>query len=534
MATLVPKIDFKNGGATPVGAVNRTSSEKLQDIVCAKDFGAIGDNTTDDTASLQAFFNYVTTNGSIGIITAGEYKVTAPLTIAITTKSFSIQGAGAQSTIFIAASTFAGGTKVVQVTGNGTAVSWDMSSFSIQGTYGSTGSATTGFEFGNSASATIGILGYTFSLVSQVYVTGFATLWNVVHARMIHFEDCAGWGNDVTNQTCLNITQNGAFTGDLYFERCQFVNKNDTGNKCVSITSPTGPYNFANGFNSIAGIKFSVCDFYAGEKAFYVQAAAASLIADIWLMPGCQIDQETVNAIWFESFNTNTVVENINIDSCYINKSSSDTITFTSTGSGGALRSLLVENCDIIQAQAKAMNFFASAANLINNVFVNNNSITDAVTPSNGAIFFNDTTNTQVSGNSAQQGFNAGKPNYLIEFTSGTTGITCIGNFGADNTVTSLILDSSGSVPKTVANNTGYNPVANGTLTLGASPFTYTNTSGSPQIAFFSNSGAYTFTQLVINGSFVTPTLTQQYTVPSGATMVVTYTGGLTAQIAGL
>jgi len=534
MTTLVPKVDFKNGGSTPVGAVNRTSSEKLQDIVCAKDFGATGDSTTDDTASLQAFFNYVTTNGAIGIITAGQYKVTAPLTIAITTKSFSIQGAGAQSTIINAASTFAGGTKVLQITGNGTAVSWDMGAFSIQGTYGSTGSATTGLEIGDSASATIGLLGYTFSRISQVYVTGFATLWNVVHTRMIHFEDCAGWGNDVTNQTCLSITQNGSFTGDLFFERCQFVNKNDTGNKCVSITSPTGPYNSTTGANSIGGIKFSVCDFYAGEKAFYIQAAAASLISDIWLMPGCQFDQQTTNAIWVESFNTNTIVENINIESCYVNKSSSDTITFTSTGSGGALRSLLVQNCDIIKAQAKAINFFSSAANLINNVFVNNNSIVDAVTPSNGAIFFNDATNVQVSGNSAEQSFSAGKPKYLIEFTSGTTGITCIGNFGADNIVTALILDSSASVPKTVANNTGYNPVANGTLSLGASPYTYTNTSGSPQIAFFSNSGAYTFTQLVINGSYVTPTLTQQYTVPSGATMVVTYTGGLTAQIAGL
>jgi hypothetical protein len=533
MTTLVPKVDFKNGGSTPTGAVNRTSSEKLQDIVCAKDFGVVGNGTTDDTAALQAFFNQVTTNGRIGIITAGEYKVTAPLTISITSKSFSIQGAGAQSTVIVAASTFSGGTKVLQVTGNGTAVSWDMSAFSIQGSYGSTGSATTGFEIGNSASATIGLLGYNFSLISQVYVTGFATLWNVVHARMIHFEDCAGWGNEVTNQVCLNITQNGAFTGDLYFERCQFVNKNDTGNKCVSITSPVGPYNFSTGFNSIAGIKFSVCDFYAGEKGFYVQAAAASAIGDIWLMPGCQFDQETTNAIWFESFNANTIVENININSCYINKSSSDTITFTSTGTGGTLRSLMVENCDILQAQAIAINFFAPAANLVNNVFVNNNSITDAVTPSNGAIFFNDATGVQVEGNSAQQGYGAGKPKYLIEFTSGTTGITCIGNFNAGNTVTALILDSSGSVPKTIANNTGYNPVAAASLSLGASPYTYTNTSGSPQIASFGGS-AYTFTQLVVNGSFVTPAIAQQYMIPSGATMVVTYTGGLTAQIAGL
>lgn len=75
MTTLIPKIDFKNGGATPAGAVNRTINEKAQDYVSVKDFGATGDGTTDDTAAIQAALDAFT-----GVhLPEGDYKVTATL-----------------------------------------------------------------------------------------------------------------------------------------------------------------------------------------------------------------------------------------------------------------------------------------------------------------------------------------------------------------------------------------------------------------------------------------------------------------------
>jgi parallel beta-helix repeat protein len=49
MATLIPKYDQ---GAT--GAVNRPFTQKLAETISVKDFGAVGDGSTDDTAAIQA------------------------------------------------------------------------------------------------------------------------------------------------------------------------------------------------------------------------------------------------------------------------------------------------------------------------------------------------------------------------------------------------------------------------------------------------------------------------------------------------
>jgi hypothetical protein len=77
MTTLIPKINFKNGGATPTGAITRSIDSKLQDIVSVKDFGAVGDGITDDTVAIQAAIN-ASTNV---YIPAGTYKVTATLVL---------------------------------------------------------------------------------------------------------------------------------------------------------------------------------------------------------------------------------------------------------------------------------------------------------------------------------------------------------------------------------------------------------------------------------------------------------------------
>jgi len=77
MTTLIPKIDFKNGGTTPDGAVNRPINEKLEEVVSVKDFGAIGDGVTDDTNAINAACALARSV----YLPAGTYLITRPINL---------------------------------------------------------------------------------------------------------------------------------------------------------------------------------------------------------------------------------------------------------------------------------------------------------------------------------------------------------------------------------------------------------------------------------------------------------------------
>jgi hypothetical protein len=74
MSTLIPKYD--QGGT---GAVNRPIDEKLAESISVKDFGAIGDGSTNDTAAIQAAINYARDNGYQLVFPNGTYKITSAL-----------------------------------------------------------------------------------------------------------------------------------------------------------------------------------------------------------------------------------------------------------------------------------------------------------------------------------------------------------------------------------------------------------------------------------------------------------------------
>ena len=71
------QVDFQQAGT---GAVVRTAQDKMRDEVSVKDYGAVGDGVSDDTAAIQAAIDAVFANGGGEIaIPVGTYKITSAL-----------------------------------------------------------------------------------------------------------------------------------------------------------------------------------------------------------------------------------------------------------------------------------------------------------------------------------------------------------------------------------------------------------------------------------------------------------------------
>ena len=65
------------------GAVETTVQNKLREFISVKDFGAVGDGVTDDTAAIQATIDYVSTYDTSSVVTlpVGTYRITSNLVI---------------------------------------------------------------------------------------------------------------------------------------------------------------------------------------------------------------------------------------------------------------------------------------------------------------------------------------------------------------------------------------------------------------------------------------------------------------------
>ena len=91
-------VTYNQGGT---GAVNTTVQNKLQETVSAKDFGAVGNGSTDDTAAIQAAFDSQT-GGGVVHFPEGTYLCNSKIT---TTRHVSLIGEGPKSTEIVFAST---------------------------------------------------------------------------------------------------------------------------------------------------------------------------------------------------------------------------------------------------------------------------------------------------------------------------------------------------------------------------------------------------------------------------------------------
>ena len=98
MTTLIPKFDLKDGGSTPAGAINRPINEKLEEWISVKDFGAIGDGTTNDTSAVQAALTAVQTTGGTLYFPTGTYLIDS---LGVTSSNVTLRGAGMFKSILL-------------------------------------------------------------------------------------------------------------------------------------------------------------------------------------------------------------------------------------------------------------------------------------------------------------------------------------------------------------------------------------------------------------------------------------------------
>lgn len=74
------------------------NSKRLSESISVKDFGAKGDGVTDDTAAIQAFVNYLTTNHCHGFLPTGNYLISSKINVK-RTYGWGLRGAGQNATI---------------------------------------------------------------------------------------------------------------------------------------------------------------------------------------------------------------------------------------------------------------------------------------------------------------------------------------------------------------------------------------------------------------------------------------------------
>ena len=89
------QVTYKQGSS---GSVVRNLGEKLREVVSVKDFGAVGDGVTDDTAAFELMVTYCAASGVDGYIPAGTYLIDPSIRTFSGSKPFVIRGAGRGAT----------------------------------------------------------------------------------------------------------------------------------------------------------------------------------------------------------------------------------------------------------------------------------------------------------------------------------------------------------------------------------------------------------------------------------------------------
>lgn len=321
------KLSFQQKGT---GAKIRTILSRLQDTVCVKDFGALGDGTTDDTAAFNAAAAYAAsvTSGCRVLVPAGNYILSGPITWDGSTSMVSWLGDGSNQTVlswsktsvcngFVAGAT----TPVAKVSIRGMTLTQNSvaSSGAAILVYGA-GSTPLSFE-GQDITAYGGSVGGSAS--DGYWGGGAVSLVNPTYARLT---DIYFFGIGGTPSTSANNLINAAYTVTATNGKGSFMTnfKNCFANGCNQAWSLV-----SNANPGIEGVFFDSCNAVAVNNGIVIACTAGGgYLPPQYVVQKCQfeflgigisatsIDKLTVCDSLFYDYTTGTSTAGIICTNC--------------------------------------------------------------------------------------------------------------------------------------------------------------------------------------------------------------------------
>ena len=235
--------NYNQGGT---GAVARTTASKLQESVSVKDFGAVGDGSTDDTAAIQAAINAVSSSGGSLYFTPGTYKHATQL---VFKNNIQYIGSGYQSTQLL----YTG-------TSDGVVIQNPINSSTVANIY------IKGIKFkGANITSLRGNLfdtGSSLVVLDQCFFDSSAVGLILDQSELWSIRDCYFLGTSagvwIINGTDRNAGANGWFTNRLTFDGCQF-----------NITAGLGVADDGGNAHSFRDCNFNACTNWIRACAVY-------------------------------------------------------------------------------------------------------------------------------------------------------------------------------------------------------------------------------------------------------------------------
>jgi hypothetical protein len=258
-----------NGLVKTTGSTTaRSLANRFADVVNVKDFGAVGDGVTDDTAAIQAAIDYSNSiGGCIVFLPEGIYKTSSPIQLK---QKVLLNGSGTRSTTIVGNGTHS----VISAVGSISNIlsSGKLSNLTIRG----------------SSKVNTNVKGIEFAWVNRYEICNVE-----IFQCYIGFYFSNAWQTKVDNIQIHGAGTDQSYIG-FYGAEVDPSNQNNVVNAINCIVQGVEKYGFR--LINFNGSKFTNCEALDGEIGFYLGAPIVGTEAIRWgQFSNCLADTNSVN-----------------------------------------------------------------------------------------------------------------------------------------------------------------------------------------------------------------------------------------------